>query len=100
MQFRGTITITVRGPFQGRVEPLWIKIGRTIGYTMVHHRGGSVVCGCVFFPFILDVKFVGCTSRGHIGGRSYRVSHPPSFCGACLYFSHEKDSAVPFPRRP
>ena len=56
---------------------------------------------CVFFPFILDVKFVGCTSRGHTGGRSHRIiSHPPSFCGACLYFYPEKDSAVPFPRRP
>ena len=22
---------------------------------------------CIFFPFILDVKFVGCTSRGHTG---------------------------------
>ena len=29
---------------------------------------------CVFFPFILDVKFVGCTSRGHTG-RSHRISH-------------------------
>ena len=28
------------------------------------------VCMCVcFFPFILDIKFVGRTSRGHIGGR-------------------------------
>ena len=36
---------------------------------------------CVFSPFILDVKFVGCTSRGHTGGRSHRISHPPSFCG-------------------
>ena len=35
------------------------------------------VCLCVFFPFILDVKFVGCTSRGHTGGRSHRISHPP-----------------------
>ena len=26
--------------------------------------------------------------------------HPPSFCGACLNFSREKDSAIPFPRRP
>ena len=59
-----------------------------------------VLAVCVFFPFILDVKFVGCTSRGHTGGRSHRISHPPSFCGACLYFSREKDSAVPFPRRP
>ena len=55
---------------------------------------------CVFFPFILDIKFVGGTSRGHTGGRSHRISHPPSFCGACLNFSREKDSAIPFPRRP
>ena len=58
------------------------------------------VCVCVFFPFILDIKFVGRTSRGHTGGRSHRISHPPSFCGACLSFSREKDSAIPFPRRP
>ena len=25
------------------------------------------VCECVFFPFILDIKFVGRTSRGHTG---------------------------------
>ena len=60
----------------------------------------SGLCVCVFFPFILDVKFVGRTSRGHIGGRSHRVFHPPSFCGACLNFSREKDSAIPFPRPP
>ena len=57
------------------------------------------VCVCVFFPFILDIKFVGRTSRGHTGGRSHRISHPPYFCGACLDFSREKDSAIPFPRR-
>ena len=58
------------------------------------------VCVCVFFPFILDIKFVGRTSRGHTGGWSHRISHPPSFCGACLNFSREKDSAIPFLRRP
>ena len=58
------------------------------------------VCVCVFFPFILDIKFIGRTSRGHKGGRSHRISHPPSLCGACLNFSREKDSAIPFPRRP
>ena len=60
-----------------------------------------IMCLCVFvfFPFILDIKFVGRTSRGHTGGRSHRISHPPSFCGACLNFSREKDSAMPFPRR-
>ena len=54
----------------------------------------------VFFPFILDIKFIGRTSRGHTGGRSHRISHPPSFCGARLNFSCEKDSAFPFHRRP
>ena len=49
------------------------------------------VC-CVFFPFILDIKFVGRTSRAHTGGRSHRISHPPSFwgvgvmCGWCLAY--------------
>ena len=58
------------------------------------------VCVCVFFPFILDIKFVGRTSRGHTRGRSHTISYPPSFCGACLKFSREKDSAIPFSRRP
>ena len=60
----------------------------------------TCVCVCVFFPFILDIKFVGHTRRGHTGGRSHRIFHPPSFCGACLNFSREKDSVIPFPRRP
>ena len=62
----------------------------------------SIICVCVccvFFPFILDIKFVGRTSRGHTGGSSRMISHP-SFCGACLNFSRENDSAIPFPRRP
>ena len=82
---------------------------------MSNHSGGIIGCKyktsswhlngipdgvCVFFPFILDIKFVGRTSRGHTGGRSHRISHPPSFCGACLNSSREKDSAIPFPRRP
>ena len=54
----------------------------------------------VFFPSILDIKFVGRTSRGRTGGKSHRISNPPSFCGAWLNFSREKDSAIPFPRRP
>ena len=52
---------------------------------------------CAFFPFILDFKFVVRTSRGHTGGRSHRIFHPPSFCGACLNFSREKGSAFSFP---
>ena len=58
------------------------------------------VCVCVFFLFILDIKFVGRTSRGYTGRRSHRIFHLSSFCGACLKFSREKDSAIPFPCRP
>ena len=58
------------------------------------------VWGGVAIQFILDVRLVGRTGRGHTGGRSHRISHPPFFCGACLTFSREKDSVVPFPRRP
>ena len=87
-------------------------------FSGIHHLGQSVyaffrntptrsilctsyvcMCVCVFFPFILDIKFVGRTSRGHTGGRSHRIFNPPSFCGACLDFCREKDSAIPFPRR-
>ena len=49
-------------------------------------RTPGCVCVCVFFPSILDIKFVGRTSRGHTGGRSHRIFNPPSFCGACLDF--------------
>ena len=76
------------------------KYPRTNTYTLIPPWEDQCVCVCVFFPFILDIKFVGRTSRGHTGGRSHRISHPRSFCGACLNFSPEKDSAIPFPRQP
>ena len=78
---------TRTGPVNSKVVPNGCCLGRS-------------PCVCAFFPSILDIKFVGCNSRGHTGGRSHRISHPPSFCGACLYSSCEKDSAVTFPRRP
>ena len=75
------------------------------GANLLHHRitfseTSRHMCVCVSFPFILDIKFVGHTSRGHTGGRSHKIFHPPSFCGACLNVSREKDSAIPVPRRP
>ena len=73
-------------------------------FEIVHEESVKVyhlhMCVCVFFPSILDIKFVGRTSRGHTGERSHRIFNPPSFCGACLDFCREKDSAIPFPRRP
>ena len=61
---------------------------------------------CVFssHPFwtssSLDVPAGVTQEEGHTGGRSHRIFNPPSFCGACLDFCREKDSAIPFPRRP
>ena len=60
----------------------------------------TYVCGCVFSSHSfwtsssLDVPAGVTQEEGHT-----RISHPP-FCGACLNFSREKDSAIPFPRRP
>ena len=78
------------------IFPVQLTTSRIGSLTQLIH----VMCVCVLFPFILDIKFVGRTSRGHTGGRSHRIFHPPSFCDAYLNFSREKDSAFPFPRRP
>ena len=60
-----------------------------------------ILCVCVcFLPSYSGRQACGRTSRGHTGGRTHRISHPPSFCGARLNFSREKDSVVPFPYRP
>ena len=51
----------------------------TILYT-VTQTFSSTYYVCVFFPFILDIKFVGRTSRGHTGGRSHiLVDFSPTF---------------------
>ena len=93
------INIVSSVQYNGGILPDIIML--THGY---YHRETRLtmysVCVCVFFPSILDIKFVGRTSRGHTGGRSHRIFNPPSFCGACLDFSREKDSAIHFPRRP
>ena len=49
----------------------------------VRNNGGCSEDNIVFFPFILDIKFVGRTSRGHTGGRSQRIFHPLSLCDCC-----------------
>ena len=53
-------------------------------------------CMCVCcHPIYSGRQGCGRPSRGHTGGMSNRIS-PPFFCGACLNFSCEKDSAIPF----
>ena len=63
------------------------------------------VCVCVSYDSFwtsssLDVPARVTQEEGQTGGRSHKIFHPPSFCGGCLNFSREKDSAIPFPRRP
>ena len=41
------------------------------------------VCACVFFPFILDIKFVGRTTRGHTGF----FLHLPSAVRALIFLA-------------
>ena len=61
----------------------------------VYLEGGLV--GKQIDSFILDIKFVGRTNRGHTGV----FIHLPSAVLAFIFiFYREKDSAIPFPRRP
>ena len=60
-----------------------------------------LVCVCVCFLPIHSGHQVRWTYQpGSHRRKVTQDSHPPSFCGACLTFSREKDSAIPFPRRP
>ena len=43
------------------------------------------VCVCVFFPSILDIKFVGRTSRGHTGF----LIHLPSAVRALIFVARK-----------
>ena len=44
-----------------------------------------VLCVCYHLIYF-GRQNCGRTSQGHTGGRSHRISHPPSFCGAYLNF--------------
>ena len=45
----------------------------------------DTACVCVFFPFILDIRFVGHTSRmSHTGGRSHRRKVTQDFSSTFL----------------
>ena len=50
--------------------------------SLVDHEVEFCVCVCVFFPSILDIKFVGRTSRGHTGF----LIHLPSSAVRALIF--------------
>ena len=51
---------------------------------------------CVFFPSILDIKFVGRTSRGHTGGRSHRIFNPPGLSTDETYSRRQINTGTKF----
>ena len=61
----------------------------------VHKKRNGDMCVVCFLPI-----YCGHQVRWTYQPGSHRIFHPPSFCGACLNVSREKDSAIPFPRRP
>ena len=65
-----------------RIQPFLSLVDREIEFC---------VCVCVCFLPIHSGHQVRWTYQPG----SHRISHPPSFCGACLNFSREKDSAIP-----
>ena len=71
----------------------------TVLYIIYLYIIECVVCVCCH-PIYSGRQACGRTSRGHTtGGRPDRIS-PPSFCAVLALSFIEKDSVVPFPRRP
>ena len=76
-----------------RVVFLSCYVSKTNKY--MAHKKKSSVCGCVFFPFILDIMDVpaGVTQEeGHTGFLIH-------LSAVHALVSREKDSAIPFPSR-
>ena len=53
-----------------------------------------VCCVCVFFPFILDIKFVRRTSRGHTGFLIHLPSAVRALISLARRFSHSFPSST------
>ena len=55
------------------------------------------MCGCVLFPFILDIKFLGSTTRGHTGGRPHRIFSSTFLLWCILVFFSREGFSRSFP---
>ena len=73
-------------------EPGPTPAGKTLPHsypeTRFRRERARDVCVCCH-PIYSRRQTCGRTSRGHTGGRLHMISHPPSFCIACLKFSRE-----------
>ena len=66
----------------------------TFASVWVYLHGGYCVCVC-FLPIHSGHQVRWTYQPG--SHRRKVIFNPPSFCGACLDFCREKDSAIPFP---
>ena len=55
-------------------------------------RSQQLLCVCLFFPFNLDVKFVGSTSRGHTG---FFIVYLPSAMRAIIFLARKIQPFIP-----
>ena len=81
---------------------VFIKLHITAQSGPVIYSFYATVCKCVCcFLLIYSGRQVFWTYQpGSHRRKVTQDSHPPSFCGDCHNFIREKDSAIPFPRRP
>ena len=89
----------------------WIRSG-SVNVRKQQQQGANADREILVFPIQLTTSRIGnltrlihtlaiCATIQFIHKRKVTQDFsPPSFCGVCLNFSREKDSAVPFPRRP
>ena len=76
-----------------------LKVPALDSAVVLSQEHGGRVCVCVCFLPIHSGHQVHWTYQpGSHRRKVTQDSHPPSFCGACLNFSREKNSAIPFPR--
>ena len=87
---------TVHNKSAGRT----LKTAEGVYYYTLDHHYNTVLCVLSSHLFWTSGLLVDVPPGVSQEEGSDRISHPPSFCGVCLDFSREKDSAIPFPRRP
>ena len=61
----------------------FFRVFCTITVLCLYGETQCVLCVC-FLPIHSGHQVRWTYQPGHTGGRSHRIYHPPSFCGACL----------------
>ena len=109
-KYTHTHTLTIIDPPLGEVKVTSIHVRAGVrGYVQLNKYTHFTILSVLYlFEFSVTLSVNVCVLSSHLlwtsdlwthQSGSHRIS-PPSFCGACLIFYREKDSAVPFPHRP